>query len=91
MYLSHGWHFWAERIFERLEHSILQIEVSQIIIHKGDQPDVVVDFLDANGLARGGARHGPERPLQTTAHGKAGEGCPMSRLRDGGDWQPAAD
>ena len=30
-------HFWAERIFERFEHSRLQIEVSQIIIHKANQ------------------------------------------------------
>jgi hypothetical protein len=37
--------------FERFKHSRLQIEVSQIIIHKADQPDVVVNFLDADGLA----------------------------------------
>jgi hypothetical protein len=36
--------FWPERIFERFEHPSLQIEVPQIIIHKADQPDVVVDF-----------------------------------------------
>jgi hypothetical protein len=28
------------------------MEVSQIIIHKADQPDVVLHFLDADGLAR---------------------------------------
>jgi len=37
--------------FERFEHSRLQIEVPRIIIHKTDQPDVVVNFLDADGLA----------------------------------------
>jgi len=42
---------WAERIFERFEHSSLQIEVPQIIIHKTDQPDVVVNLLDADGLS----------------------------------------
>src|ERR1700752_2662542 len=50
-YLRHGYHFWAERICERFEHPRLQIEVPQIIIHKADQPDVVVDFFDADGLS----------------------------------------
>ncbi|MBS1867703.1 MAG: hypothetical protein JSS69_17450, partial [Acidobacteria bacterium] len=35
---------------EWFEHPRLQIEVSQIIIHKADQPDVVVHFFDARGL-----------------------------------------
>jgi hypothetical protein len=37
---------WAERIFDRFKHSGLQIEVSQVIIHETDQPDVVVEFFD---------------------------------------------
>jgi hypothetical protein len=41
----------AERIFERFEHSSLQIEVPQIIIHKTDQPYVVVNLLDVDGLS----------------------------------------
>src|SRR5215831_7607004 len=49
-YRRHGLHFWAERIFDRFEHSSLQIKVSQIIIHKAHQPNVVVDFSDADGL-----------------------------------------
>ena len=28
-----------------------QIEVSQIIIHRAHQPNIVVDFFDADGLA----------------------------------------
>src|SRR5215510_15205894 len=43
--------FWAEWIFERFEHSRLQIEVPKIIIHKADQPDVVVHFFDADSLS----------------------------------------
>ena len=43
--------FWAERIFEWFEHPSFQIEVSQIILHKADQPDLVVDFLDTDGLS----------------------------------------
>src|ERR1700724_3916685 len=50
-YLRHRKLFWAERIFERFEHASLQIEVSQIIIHKAHQPDIVVDFFDADRLA----------------------------------------
>ena len=45
-FLRHSLHFWAERIFEWFERPRLQIEVSQIIIHKTNQPDVVVDFLE---------------------------------------------
>jgi hypothetical protein len=40
----------GERVFERFQHSSVQIEVSQIIIHKTDQPDVVVDFFYVHGL-----------------------------------------
>jgi hypothetical protein len=29
----------------------LRNEVSQIIIHKADEPDVIVNFFDADGLA----------------------------------------
>jgi hypothetical protein len=38
-------------IFERFEHSGLQIEVSQIIIDKTDQPDVVVHVFNVDCLA----------------------------------------
>src|SRR6266404_7812210 len=38
-------------MFEWFEHPSLQIEVSQIIIHKAYQPNVVVDLFDAYGLA----------------------------------------
>jgi len=34
----------------RFKHPSLQIEVPQIIIHKADQPDVVVNLFDADGL-----------------------------------------
>src|SRR5467141_3849621 len=48
---KHRQYFWAEGIFQRFEHPSLQIEVSQIIIHKTDQPNIVVNFFDADGLA----------------------------------------
>src|SRR5260370_42246171 len=43
--------FWVEGIFQGFQHASLQIEVSQIIIHKTDKPDVVMNFFDADGLA----------------------------------------
>ena len=33
------------------KHPSFQVEVSQIIIHKTDQPNVVVNLLDADGLS----------------------------------------
>jgi hypothetical protein len=42
--------FGPERIFERFKHPSLQVEVPQIIIHKTDQPDAVLYFLDADSL-----------------------------------------
>ena len=40
----------GRRVVEWFEHSGFHIEVTQIIIHKADQPDVVVNFFDADGL-----------------------------------------
>jgi hypothetical protein len=44
--------FWTERIFEWFEHARLQIEVSQIIMHKADQPGVVLRGGIIKTLAR---------------------------------------
>jgi len=52
-YFSWRAYFWqrAERIFNGFEHSSIEIEVTQIIIHKADEPDIVVNFFDADSLA----------------------------------------
>jgi hypothetical protein len=42
---------WAEWVVERFEHTGLEIEVSQVVIHKGNQPDIGVNLLDADCLA----------------------------------------
>jgi hypothetical protein len=34
-----------------LQSFLVQVDITQIIIHKADEPDTAVDFLDANGLA----------------------------------------
>src|SRR5207302_10080512 len=43
--------FGPNGLVERFEHPSLQIEVPQIIIHKADQPYVVVNLIDADGLS----------------------------------------
>jgi uncharacterized protein DUF1552 len=44
----------ARRVFEGLQSFLLQIDKAQIVLHKADQPDANVDFLDTDGLARQG-------------------------------------
>jgi hypothetical protein len=34
-----------------LQSFLLQIDIGEIVIHKADEPDAVVDLLDADGLA----------------------------------------
>src|ERR1700756_1045354 len=46
----HGLHFGPEGIFKGLQSFLLQVYITQIVIHKADEPDAVVDFFDADGL-----------------------------------------
>jgi len=41
----------ARGVCQRFEPAGLVVEVSQIVSHKADEPDVVVGLLDADGLA----------------------------------------
>ena len=41
----------AEWVVEGFEDPCLQIEVSQVVIHKANQPDIIVHFFDADRLA----------------------------------------
>jgi hypothetical protein len=34
-----------------LQGALLQVDVTKIIVHEGDEPNAVFDFLDADGLA----------------------------------------
>jgi len=45
-----GKHFWPEGILGGLQSTFLQVDVTEIVIHKADEPDAVFDFLDADGL-----------------------------------------
>ena len=41
----------AEWVVEGLQGLLLQVEVSEIVMHEADEPNAVVDFLDAELLA----------------------------------------
>ena len=47
----HRLHFWPEGVVQGLQSFFLQINIAEIVIHKADQPNAVVDFFDADGLA----------------------------------------
>jgi hypothetical protein len=46
----HRLHFWPEGVLQGLRGFCLQINIAEIVIHKTNQPDAVVDFLDTDGL-----------------------------------------
>jgi hypothetical protein len=46
----HRLHFWSEGVLQGLQGFFLQINIAEIVIHKTNQPDAVVDFLDTDGL-----------------------------------------
>lgn len=39
-----------EGVVEGLQGRLLQVEISEIIVHEGDEPNAFADFLDAGGL-----------------------------------------
>jgi len=45
-----GDNLWAEWIVERLQGPLLQVDVAQIVIHEADEPDALVNLLDAERL-----------------------------------------
>ena len=47
----HRLHFWPEGVVQGLQGFFLQINIAEIVIHKTDEPNAVVNFLDAHGLA----------------------------------------
>src|SRR5580658_9033847 len=40
----------TERVVERLQGPLLQVEVPQIVVHEADEPNAIVNFLDAKPL-----------------------------------------
>ena len=41
----------AKRVIEGLQRSLLQVDIAEIIIHEGDDPNVVAHLFDADTLA----------------------------------------
>jgi hypothetical protein len=41
----------TERVVEGLQGLLLEIDIAEIVVHKADQPNAIVDLLDAKGLA----------------------------------------
>ena len=41
----------AEWVVEGLQGLLLQVEVSEIVMHEADEPNALVDFLDAELLS----------------------------------------
>jgi len=61
----------AEGLVEGLQGSLLQTEVSEIVVAEADEPDAVVDFLDAELLPR---QHGGNVNLLAMEADAAGTG-----------------
>ena len=55
----------TKRVIEGLQGPLLQIDVAEIIIHETNEPNAIVDFLDAEFLA--GQHGGDIDPLATGA------------------------
>jgi hypothetical protein len=52
-----------------LQGFLLQVEISQIIVHEADEPNAIIDFLDAEFLA--GQNGGDIDPLAMQAESSA--------------------
>ena len=50
-YLRHRLHPRTEWVVEGLQGPLFKVEVSQIIMHEGDEPNAVFDLFDSKGLA----------------------------------------
>jgi hypothetical protein len=50
LYLRHRLQSRAERIIDGLQGPLLQVDIAEIIVHEGDEPNAVVDLLDAEFL-----------------------------------------
>ena len=51
LYRAHRQHFSTERIWGAFDATGLVIEEPQVVVHKGYQPDFLLDFFDADILS----------------------------------------
>jgi hypothetical protein len=42
---------WGEWVVERFQQPRFKIKISQVVIHKANQPDIIVHFFEADRLA----------------------------------------
>src|ERR1700738_215038 len=86
-YLRHGEQPRAERVVEGLQGSLLQIDVSEILAHKAEDPNSVVDLLDADALA---GKHGGDVDLLSMHADAAAGGDENVAVVEGicNVWQP---
>jgi hypothetical protein len=53
-FLRHSLRPWAKRVVQGLQSFLLKIDVTEIIVHKADQPDTLVDLFDPYRLTSAG-------------------------------------
>jgi hypothetical protein len=52
LFRTHGLQFWwSERVGDGLQPAAVEVDVSQVVVHEGDEPDAVVGFAQADFLA----------------------------------------
>ena len=72
----------AERVIEWLQRSLLQVDIAEIIIHEADEPNAVVNFLDAERLTRKNRRDIDLLTVQAEAPAASPAAAPSSVLDD---------
>jgi len=51
LFRAHREHFCSKRVVDWLQPAVIRIEVPQVVLHKTDQPDLVLDLLDSHVLS----------------------------------------
>jgi hypothetical protein len=67
LYLRHGRQPRAEGVVEGLQGFLLQVDISEIVLHEGDEPDVVFAVSSPALAAEGSAALAPPRPLRAVS------------------------
>src|SRR5437762_11357410 len=77
LYRGHRYHFWSEGICKGFEPASLVVEVSEIVIHKTDEPNPLVGLLDTDGLAGEHLAEIDLLPIEADAPAGRDGGCPV--------------
>jgi hypothetical protein len=69
-------------VVEGLQGFLLQVEISEIIVHEADEPNALVDFLDAEFLAcRGAGSASPNADMSAPLAHAQNAPVPPKRVR----------